>query len=172
MIKSIYKLVKPSDSMTIYIGSAENLIKRENQHKLNPLNCLKNWIDNSVKLEFIELREANTRVEFEDIEYEFINMHRSQGYKVLNYKDGRSKKEGYTKSINDKYNAKNSIKNNTKNKESGQKKIWNDKHNSKKHPDYNNWISKISHSAKKEGLTSKQYKEKYNISEYIGPKKK
>lgn len=39
-----------------------------------------------------------------------------------------------------------------------------------KNPDYHNWGNSICRAAKKEGLTSKEYREKYNIPDYTGPK--
>lgn len=49
-------------------------------------------------------------------------------------------------------------------------KSYNKAKNTKKHSDYHNWHSGICQKAKREGLTSKEYREKYNIPDYTGPK--
>ena len=50
-------------------------------------------------------------------------------------------------------------------------KVKNDRHKAMRHPDYHNWCSSICQKAKKEGLSSKEYRIKYSIPDYLGPKK-
>jgi len=172
MIKKIYKIIKPDDPMTIYIGSSHDLVERLLKHKNNTLDCLVGWFDNTCYLFEIEEREASGKSEFELIEFDWVSKFRKEGYVVLNSNDGRSKAEGYTKSIN--------TKNNTKNKVSGVSKVNNTKHNvknnAKNNPlktiEYNYWACNICRKAKKEGLTSKEYRIKHNIPDYTGPKTK
>lgn len=177
MIKSIYKIIKPLDPMTIYVGSTKSELKvRMYNHKWQkkrlPNTVKSKWLDDTCKIELIELREIpgverKTRKDFEAIEFEWIARLRFAGYNIINFKDGRSKTDSYKKAIS----IKNNKKFNAINKESGYTKIKSDKRNAEKHPDYNKWCFKISWNAKRLGLTSKEYKLQYNISEYLGLKK-
>ena len=179
-------MVKLSDLMTTYVGSSVELKKRLREHKcdkkLGSLLLEHLWMDENCYLEKIEVREVpgtyeETKSIFESIEFEWIAKLRAEGYIVLNNNDGRSLDKDYQKNM--------SAKNNAKNKESGQAKIWCDKNNAKnkesgyakarnenRHRDYVNWQSKICKDAKKEGLTSQEYRIKNNIPDYDGPKKK
>jgi len=85
-----------------------------------------------------------------DLEQEMNNIQEfiTSGYIVMNSQDGRF-------SLNKEEYKKNSIK----------------KMNKEKHPEYNKWFSRISNGAKKEGITTKEYRLKYNIETYKGDKK-
>lgn len=148
MIKQIYKIIKPADPMTIYIGSTEDLELRFTKHKNKTLKCLVNWLDETCKIVPIEEREIpgteiETRGVFQLIEFEWISKLELEGFKCLNILNGKSKAIGFKK--NTKCNA-----NRTK--------------------EYVNWCSAIYYAAKKEGLTSKEYRAKHNL-EFLGLKK-
>ena len=166
MIKKIYKIQKPSDPMTIYIGSTSlDLNERLRLHKSKLLTCLEDWLDDTCYSTSLEEREIpgsepNTRKQFENIVYEWIIRLKAEGYTVLNYKDGRTDDREHRVEI--------SSNGNSRYKESGQQKIWSDQ----RHPQYTAWQTKICIAAKKVGLTSKEYREQQGIPDYTGPKKR
>lgn len=151
METTIYKLIKPNDPMTVYIGKTTvSLKKRLQRHKsaskIKEKSHLKisKWFDDSCEIELIEICNENENVRELQIVQEYID----KGYSVMNTYDGRKLLDPTN------YN----IKNNTKNR-------------NKRHPDYHSWCNKICRKASKESLTMKEYLSKHNIPEYSGPKK-
>lgn len=150
MIKQIYKITKPSDPLFIYIGSTLLYLNLRFRAHIN--SKLYNQIDISCNIELIEEIEGNTRADFEDIEFEWILFYKNLGYNVINNNTGKSKEKDYRKNlISTKYHRT--------------------KHNKEKNKEYNNWCSDICRKAKKEGLTSKEYRLKYSIPDYSKLKK-
>lgn len=210
-IKSIYKITKPLEPMSIYIGATiQTLNSRLKKHmyfkRKYPNRDIYKWLDSTCIIEEIGQIEGEIRSDFEKIEYEYVEHYRTLGYIVVNFQDGRSLNNDYEKLKKEKdkesgktkiWSAKNNIKykesgqakiwrdnlkesgqikiwsdkHNAINKESGQAKIWSDKHNSNRNPDYCNWCAKINRAAKKEGIKAKEYRKKYNIPDYTGPRK-
>jgi hypothetical protein len=151
MIKILYKIKKLGDENTLYIGSTEqSLEERLIGHKYDarrfPSRLLYTWFDNNCYIEKIQEIEGNTQLDFEKIEWEWIKRLRKEGFTLMNFEDGKTKQPEYIK-IND-----------TKQK-------------AKRNKDYMAWQMKIYYEAKKEGLTSKEYRLKYNIPDYTGEKK-
>jgi len=152
----IYKLTKPSDPMTVYIGKTSlSLNKRLSCHKCEAKKYdrkVYRWYDNTCKIELIEIYLGdNSGIREMEVVQEYI----TNGYDVMNDKNGESiLNPNYTKEKNNKNYIK--YKNSGKIEEyiSNRVKISNDE---------NNQRSKICRAAKKEGLTSKEYKIKYNI---------
>jgi len=142
----IYKLTKPSDPMTVYIGSTdtsltERMYKHKNRSKTRSDLKVYQWYDNTCKIVLIE--ESDTPIR----EFEVINEYITEGYDVMNIRTG--------KHILDPI---------------GNNKAHSIKYTANRHPDYHKWSSSICQKAKKENLTSKEYREKYNIPNYTGPK--
>jgi len=160
MEKKLYKLIKETEPMTIYIGTTKSSLKnRLTSHKASQkYGCsmpVYNWFDNTVSIELIDIVYGDTQVDFENIEYECIKNFKDKGFTILNYKDGRSKVEDYEK-----------IKSERK-KVSGKRK----EYSSNRDSNYTNWQNKICRLAKKENLSSKEYRAKYNIPDYQENKK-
>ena len=149
----IYKLIKPNDPMTVYIGrTTQSLSDRFSGHKSDSKRYthrnIYQWFDNTCMIELIEIYNGS---EYNIREVQIIQEYIDNGYKVMNELIGKFtlNKTAYIKA--------NNIKSN--------------KNNDNRNLDYHNWTSMICRKAKKEGLTSKQYRSKYNIPEYSGPKK-
>jgi hypothetical protein len=157
----IYKIIKPNDPMTIYIGrTIQSLKRRMQKHASDSKNShlkVYKWYDNTCEIELIEDYIGNTPgIREMEIVQEYI----SDGYTVMNTQIGKHSLDpvGNSKLISAKTNARNNPKNNPI-------------YNAKKHPDYATWTVRICQKAKKEGLTSKEYRKKYNL-EYLGQKTK
>jgi len=147
MIK-IYKIIKPDDPMTVYIGKTtmtlkERMRKHKNASKKKPNRKVYQWFCSTCEIELIEnytgLEELASKREM-DIAYEYI----ANGYSVMN------KQLGITET---------------------DPNYW-QKLSSNRSTEYVNWQSRICKAAKKEGLTSKEYRIKHNIPDYSGPKTK
>lgn len=144
------------------------------------------------------VKEMNYIKYYEDLGMSIINTNKGQSIldpevyrknKTVEYKESgrqkeiykKNKESGIIKERQDKYRANGKLKEwsdkshtksnpifNEKYKSNGMKKKWNDN----KHPEYNTWSTTIAKSAKKEGLKAKEYRKKYNIPDYTGPKKR
>ena len=156
MIK-IYKLTKTSNPMTVYIGQTEQTLNSRlclhaRTAKYKPHIKLSQWFDNTCQIVWIQDfigDEISANIREMEIVHEYI----ANGYEVVNTKLGEYILDpvGCRKKLGKKHNPIT---------------------NANKNSDYNNWCSRICRDAKKEGLTSKQYREKYNIPDYSGQKKK
>lgn len=146
----IYKIIKPGDTRTVYVGRTDQSLKRRLQKhtsdsKLYSHRPVYQWFDSTCEIYLIENYIGNN---YAIREMEVVQEYISNGYVVMNEFVG-----------NKLLNKNEYVKNN------------NIKLNSKKNSDYNNWCSSICRKAKKEGLNSKEYREKYNL-EYLGLKTK
>ncbi len=154
----IYKITKSSDPMTVYIGKTnQSDKKRMSGHKFeakrSPNRKLSQWFDETCVLDFIEICNINPGLREMEIIQEYI----TNGYDVMNELVGKHMLDPISNrnKIQSKYNSKvNSI------------------NNHKRHPAYIKWFSKISYKAKKESLTTHEYRIKYSIPDYNGPKTK
>jgi len=153
----IYKLTKPSDTMTVYIGKTSlPLNKRLNCHKCEakrfPDRKVYKWYDNTCIIELIEEYSGdNSGIREMEIVQEYID----NGYNVMNDRNGES-------ILNPNYIKEKNRKNYIKYKNLG--KIDQYISNRTKMPNAeNNQRSRICRAAKKEGLTSKEYKIKHNL---------
>lgn len=149
MIK-IYKIISSSNLQAIYIGKTrETLIERLRKHRCeaerNPNIKVYQWLDDTCSIELIENYFGDNSGERE---MEIINQYIAEGYEVMNTYINSTKLDG-------EYYIK-----------------MNKKHNIRRNPEYINWANIICQKAKKEGLTSKEYRKKYNIPEYSGQKTK
>lgn len=152
---NIYKITKETDPMAIYIGKTTQTIKeRFASHKIlskNRTSKFYHWFDNNCIIELIEVCNYDDDAKIREME--IVQEYISNGYNVMNTKIGVYTLDPatYVKSMNEKFRPK---------------------HNANRHPEYNKWTDKICRKAKKEGLTSKEYKLKYSIPDYTGPKTK
>ena len=149
----IYKITKPTDVETVYIGKTKESLnvrfsKHKSQSKTKKHRLIYQWLDNTCEIELIENYNGNdSNIREMEIIQDYIN----NGYKLVNEKIGKMLLGGYNYvKTRNKINAK--------------------KYNNKKSNEYGKWISKIYRAAKKEGLSSIEYKLKYSIPDYDGPK--
>ena len=142
----IYKITKVEDPMTVYIGQTTlSLSRRLSNHKYQ-CKLFPNRL-------FYKWFDSNCIIELLEIcnkdpnlnEAIIIRRYLDEGYNVMNTNLGESSmdKANYIK-----------------------------KKNNSNHPEYIKWASGICKKAKKENLSSKEYREKYNIPNYTGPKNK
>ncbi len=149
----IYKITKPGTN-EVYIGQTSTSLKRRfANHKMfakKRESKVYKWFDNNCIIELIEEFEGE-----KDLikEMNYVEEYTNNGFIIMNTKIGVYTLDpaNYVKNMNAKFRPK---------------------HNSNRHPDYNNWCSNINYKAKKEKLTSKEYRLKYNIPDYTGPKTK
>jgi hypothetical protein len=166
MIKTIYKIVKPSDPMTTYVGSTKDLKTRLIKHNSHTLNCLLGWFDDTCYLEPIEVievegtTEKETRRFFEKMEREWMSKLPWAGYTILNSNVGKSKVEGYQKSWYENNADDIRVYNSQPHKKQARNHYQKTSQHAKK---YRQGFYKYYYKAKQEGLTVKEYKIKYQL---------
>ena len=192
----IYKIIKPGTN-EVYIGQTKLSLKLRlqyhfGQQKIKPNVEVYKWLDETCIIELLEEFESDKKNLIKEMNW--IQQFISLSFVIKNTYLGNYTLDpkAYIKSKNKKWNAKNNVKNNIKfstlykangkqkqlndkfstlYKANGKQKQLNDKTNSNKHPEYNKWRSNIIRKAKKEDLSFKEYRIKYNIPDYDGPKK-
>ena len=150
----IYKITKP-ETNKVYIGQTKLELKERlrlhlKEKKLKPNRIIYQWLDKTCTIELLEEFESERQDTIKEMQY--VQEYITNGFVIMNTLIGKYtlNPEGYIKEWHDKNNAK---------------------YNNNKHPDYNKWITKITKLSKKEGLKAKEYRKKYNIPDYTGPKK-
>ena len=146
----IYKITKPETNQ-VYIGQTklELKVRLQNHFKEQKRNSHREvyqWIDKTCIIELIEEFDNDKQDTIKEMTY--IQQYITNGFTIINTNIGK-----YT--LDPEYCIK----------------IHSSKNNSNRHPDYYKWCNKISKSAKKEGLSSMEYRLKYSIPDYNGPKK-
>ena len=150
----IYLIRKPGTD-EIYIGQTKLKLKLRLQlHFIEQKRSLHReiykWLDETCIIELLEEFDSDKQDTTKEMLY--VQEYISNGFSVKNTCLGKYtlNPETYIKAKNAKHNTK---------------------HNTNRHPDYISWQSKIAYQAKKLKLSSKEYRIRYNIPDYNGPKK-
>lgn len=146
----IYIIKKPGTN-EVYIGQTISSLKLRLQHHfakqkqgVSSHTDIYQWLDKTCTIELLEEFNSNEKDIVKEMNY--IQEYITNGFTIKNTMIGQ-------KVLNSNYDKDNG-----------------NKQRAKRHPNYHNWQSKISKKAKKENLTSKEYKLKYNIPDYDGQK--
>ena len=145
----IYIIRKPNTT-ECYIGQTKESLKERfrlhfAQQKISSHREVYQWLDETCIIELLEEFNSNKKDLVKEMTYvqEYLN----NGFICMNTKLGQKilDPEAYIKAKNAKFN-------------------------SNMHPNYISWKNNIAYQAKKLSLSSKEYRLKYSIPEYTGPK--
>ena len=161
----IYKIIKPGTN-EVYIGQTKLELKLRLQlhfsnKKHHSDRIIYQWLDENCTIELLEEFEGE-----KDIvkEMTYVKQYEYEGYIIMNMNTGKYilDTENYLKNKSDRLHSKY--------KANGKQYEWSKIMINKRHPEYGKWQTKICRAAKKEGLSSKEYRLKYSIPDYDGPK--
>jgi len=163
----IYKIIKPGTN-EVYIGQTKKTLKERlrnhfNEQQRKPHIEVYQWLDETCIIELLEEFESDKKDLVKEMKW--VQEYLTKGFCIKNTRVGKYilDPESYIKANNDNKSATY----HALYKANGKQKEWNDN----RHPNYVNWQNRIARAAKKEGLSSKEYRLKYSITDYLGSKK-